>query len=148
MTKPLAVPDNRPLLGQPGLVCRLRRRWQRRGYSPTAGEVELENVSPEVVEIEVRTSPLQCLNLVVTDSTGKVVSDSFYGDLFSPLEEAYPLCLLPREKLIRPVALLGNVPEGKQLPGRYTVQAIYEYKTPRTVSEPFPIQLGDDDQQE
>src|SRR5713101_5850008 len=92
-----------------GLACRLRRRQLRREPSPIAGEVELENTSTDTLEIEVRTSPLQYLNLIVTDAAGNVISDSFYGDLFSPLAEPYTLRLRPGEKMAGPVSLLGNV---------------------------------------
>jgi len=124
-----------------GLACRLRARQCRRGPSAIAGEVELENTSSSVLEIEVRTSPLQYLNLVVTDAAGKVVSDSVYGDLFSPLAEPYTLRLQPGEKFTAPVSLLGNVPEEKRQTGEYTVQAIYEYSGVRAVSEPLRVQL-------
>jgi hypothetical protein len=124
-----------------GLACRLRPRHPLRGLSAIAGEVELENTSSSVLEIEMRTSPLQYLNLVVTDAAGKVVSDSVYGDLFSPLAEPYTLRLQPGEKFTAPVSLMGNVPEEKQQPGTYTVQAVYEYGGLRTVSEPLRVQL-------
>ncbi len=140
----MAAPATRPdssRTDQPRLVCRIRRRQLRRGSSPTAGEIELQNVSPDVVEIVLHSSPLQYLNLIVTDSTGTVVSDSFYGDLFSPLEEAYVLRLQPGETLTRPVSLVGNVSKAKQLPGRYTVRAVYEYEDLKAVSESFDVQL-------
>jgi hypothetical protein len=102
----------------------------------------LENTSPDLLEIEVRTSPLQYLNLIVTDAAGKVVSDSVYGDLFSPLAEPYTLRLQPGEKFTAPVSLLGNVPEEKRQPGEYTVQAVYEYGGLRVVSELLQVQLS------
>lgn len=123
------------------LACRLRPCQRRRGSSGIAGEVELENTSPNVVEIEVRTSPLQYLNLIVTDAVGKVVSASVYGDLFSPLAEPYTLRLQPGEKFTAPVSLLGNVPEGNRQRGEYTVHAVYEYTELRAVSEPLRVQL-------
>jgi hypothetical protein len=135
------VPATRPTPIHASLACRLRPRERRRGPSPIAGEVELENTSSEVVEIEVRTSPLQYLDLVVTDAAGNVLSDSFYGDLFSPLAEPYLLRLQPGERFTAPVSLLGNVPEGKWHPGEYTVQAVYDYRGVRAVSEPLQVQL-------
>src|SRR5262249_37324938 len=129
-------------LGQRVLVCRLRKKTTgRTAHLATAGEIELENISPGVVEIEVHTSPLQYLNLIVTDARGQVVSDSFYGDLFSPLEAPYTLRLEPGQKYIGPVGLLGNVPEAKQLTGPYQVQAVFEYKGLRAISEPFKVEL-------
>jgi hypothetical protein len=123
------------------LACRLRPPQDHRGPSAIAGEVELENTSSTVLEIEVRSSPLQYLDLIVTDAAGQVVSDSFYGDLFSPLAEPYTLRLQPGEKFSAPVSLLGNVPEGKRQHGEYTVQAVYEYGGLRAVSEPLRLQL-------
>jgi hypothetical protein len=101
----------------------------------------LENTSPEVLEIEVRSSPLQYLDLLVRDAGGPVISDSFYGDLFLPLAEPYTLRLPPGEKYIGPVSLLGNVPEDKRLPGKYSVQAVYEYRGLRALSEPLSVEL-------
>jgi hypothetical protein len=103
-----------------------------------AGEVELENVSLTDVDIEVRTSPLQYLNLVVTDSQGHVVSES---NLFCPLDKPYVLRLHPEQKYVGPVGLLGNVPEVRQRPGKYLVKAVFEYKDLKAVSEPLAVQL-------
>jgi hypothetical protein len=131
------------LVYQQGLVCRLRKRiTERTAHIPTAGEVELENGSPLAIEIEVRTSPLQYLNLIVTNGEGRVVSDSFYGDLFSPLDEPYTLRLQPGQKYSAPVGLLGNVSEANQHPGIYTVQAVYEYNGLRSVSNPLQVELA------
>jgi hypothetical protein len=135
------VPATMPTPTQASLACRLRPRERRRGPSAIAGEVELENTSSNVLEIEVRTSPLQYLNLIVTDAAGNVVSDSFYGDLFSPLAEPSALRLQPGERFTAPVSLLGNVPEGKWHPGEYTVQAVYDYRGLRAVSEPLRVRL-------
>ncbi len=124
-----------------GLVCRLRPRQLRRGPSPTAGEVEVENTSREVLEIEVHRSPLQYLNLIVRDAGGEVISDFFYGDLFSPLAEPCTIRLQPGEKYVGPISLLGNVPEEKRLPGKYEVQAVYEYRGLRAESEPLTVEV-------
>src|SRR5258708_1340300 len=96
------APNSVPARG--GLACRVRTRQRLRGASQIAGEIELENISSTVVEIEVHTSPLQYLNLIVTDIAGNVVSDSFYGDLFSPLAEPYTLRLQPGETFTAPVS--------------------------------------------
>jgi hypothetical protein len=103
--------------------------------------VEVENTSAAVVEITVRASPLQYLNLVVTDAGGNVVSDSFYGDLFSPLDEPYTLRLQPGEKFTGTISFLGNVPERHCQPGDFTVVAVYEYEGLRGVSEPLRVRL-------
>lgn len=135
--------------GQSGLACRVRHKQLRRSPSPTAGEVELENVSPEVIEIIVQMMPFQYLDLIVRDSAGKVVSTSHYGDIFSPHEKPYVFRLQPGEKYTGPVSLVGNVPKDKQLPGRYSVHAVYEYEGVKAVSEPLEVQLpGDGEKRE
>src|SRR4029077_18173460 len=98
------------------LVGRLRRKQLRRGDSPSAGEIELENITSEAVEIEADRHPLQYLDMVVTDAEGRVVSDGHYGDIFSPLGRIYTLRLAPGEKFSGPVSFVGNVPGDKQLP--------------------------------
>jgi len=103
--------------------------------------VELENTSSTVLEIEVQASPLQYLNLIVTDAAGSVVSDSFYGDLFSPLAEPYTLRLQPGEQFTGPVSLLGNVREERRQPGEYTVCAVYECNGQRAVSDPLKVRI-------
>jgi hypothetical protein len=129
----------RPL--RSALVCRLTKRTSSRGPSPTAGEVELENISTVPLEVEVNSSPLQYLDLTVINATGEVVSERFYGDLFSPLVCPYTLRLEPGERYTGPVWLLGNVPKDKQLPGTYHVQAVFEYEGLRAISEPLAIEV-------
>jgi hypothetical protein len=68
------------------LVCRLRAKQLPGGCSPTAGEIELENASPDVLVIETDMHPLQYLNLVVADASATVLSEGHYGDIFSPGE--------------------------------------------------------------
>jgi hypothetical protein len=123
------------------LACRLRHRAGRRGPSPAAGEVELENVSGEPVEIEVTMHPLQHLDLVVRDASGVAVPAAPYGHLFSPREVPYTLRLAPGEKYVHNVSLLGTLPEGEPPPGRYQVHAVYEYRGLRAVSEPLWVEL-------
>ena len=59
------------------------------------------------------------------------------------LHEVGYLFLLTREEEVEAfthnVALLGNVPESKRQPGRYTVRAVFEYKSLRAVSEPVQV---------
>jgi hypothetical protein len=123
------------------LVCRLRHKILRGKASPLGGEVELQNTSDKVVEIEMDMHPLQYLNLVVTDSVGTIISSGHYGDIFSPLGTTRTLRLAPKEKFAHNVALLGTVPEERRKPGRYFVQAIYQYKGLKSVSEPLEVQL-------
>lgn len=123
------------------LVCRLRHKQLRRGSSPVSGEVELENASGRVVEIEADRHPLQYLNLVVLDRNGAVVSDHHYGDIFSPLGRTYTLRLAPGERFAHCVGLLGNVPDEKRQPGLYTVRAVYRYKDLSATSEPLQVLL-------
>jgi hypothetical protein len=125
-----------------GLACRLHPRQPLRELSPIAGEVEVENTGHTAVEVEVRTSPLQYLNLIVADADGNVVSDAFYGDQFSPLTEPYAFRLEPGEKFTGPVSFLGNVPEKLWRPGEYTVRAVYEYNGMTAVSEPLRVRLA------
>ena len=140
MNKQLAV-LNLPVAGSVSLVCRLGLKQSQRALSPIAGEVELENTSAMAMEIQVKSSPLQYLSLLVVDASGRVISESFYGDLFSPLVKPYSLRLEPGEKYTGPVHLLGNVPKEKQQPGVYTVQAVYQYKQLKAVSEPLRVEL-------
>jgi hypothetical protein len=86
-------------------------------------------------------SPLQYLNLVVKDVAGSIVSKGHYGNRFSPLAEAYTFRLDPGRKYVQNVSLLGTVPESKQLPGRYSVQAIYQAGGLTAVSAPLEIDL-------
>jgi hypothetical protein len=131
----------KPLPAQSKLSCRLRTRQLRRGHSLTAGQVELENTSPDVLEIEVHSNPLQYLNLIVTDEAGNIFPTTYYGDFFAPLSEPYMLRLGPGEKFTGPVGLLGNLPQEKRLPGTYTVRAVYEYHGLKAVSEPLEVRL-------
>ncbi len=140
MAEPIIQTGTPPQL-KTALVCRLRHRVGRRGPSPTAGEVELENVTDGPVEIEVFMHPLQYLDLTVTDSAGATVSTHPYGHFFSPRETPYFLRLAPGEKYTHTVSLLGTVPEDKWLPGTYTVWAVYEYNGLRAVSEPLEVRL-------
>jgi hypothetical protein len=127
---------------QPVLACRIRKKTHgRMAHSPLAGEVELENISGTRLEISVKMTLFQYLDLIVRDESGKVISEGYYGDIFSPLEKVYTIRLQPGEKYIGPVSLLGNVAPEKQRPGNYTVQAVFEYNGLRALSEPFPVSL-------
>ena len=121
------------------IACRLRRRPL--GNSSTAGEVEIENLSSVLIEIEVTMHPLQYLNLVIADATGAVVPARPYPHVFSPREKPYIFRLAPGDKYTHNVCLLGTIPEEQQLPGRYTVRAAYEYNGLKAVSEPLQVQL-------
>jgi hypothetical protein len=126
---------------RPALACRLRQRVGRRGPSPTTGEVEIENISSDAIEIEVWMHPLQYLNVFVTDAAGDPVPAPPYGHIFSPMGSPSIFRLAPGEKYIHNVSLMGTVPKEKQLPGTYTVQAVYEYKGLKAVSEQLRVQL-------
>jgi hypothetical protein len=108
---------------------------------PECGEVELENTSEKSIEIPLQMSPLQCLNLVVKDAAGNVVSEGHYGNRFSPLAEVYTFRLEPGQKYAHNVSLLGTVPESKQLPGTYTVEAVYQAPGLMAASGPLEIEL-------
>jgi hypothetical protein len=126
---------------QATLVCRLRHKQLLRGSSPTAGEIELENSSPDVLEIQTDRHPLQYLNLVVTDAGGSVLSEGHYGDIFSPRGTIATLRLAPGAKYHHLVSLLETVPPEKRVPGTYAVQAVYAYNGLRVVSEPLAVEL-------
>lgn len=95
----------------------------------------------QVIEIEVRMHPLQYLSLEITDAAGTPVPTSPYGDIFSPHETSYLFRLAPGEKYTHNVGLFNGVPGEKQLPGAYTVRAVYEYKGLKAVSEPLQVQI-------
>jgi hypothetical protein len=126
---------------QAALVCRLRHKQPRRGTSLLGGEVELENTSAEVVEIEIDMHPLQYINLLVTDADGTLVSSGHYGDIFSPLGETHTFRLAPGAKYTHNVFLMGTVSEEKRTPGRYQVQAVYQARGLTAVSAPLEIEL-------
>jgi hypothetical protein len=123
------------------LECRIRHRVGRAGPSPTSGEIEIENVSPNAIDIEVSMHPLQFLNLVITDAAGNLLPAAPYGDLFSPCETPYILSLAPGEKFTHNVSLLGTLPKEKQLPGSYSVRAVFEYNGFKAVSDPLKVQI-------
>ena len=125
-----------------GLACRLRHRLGRRRPSPAAGEVEIENISRDVVEIEVTMHPLQHLRLEVTNALGHPVPAAPYGHLFSPREAPSLLRLAPGEKYTHPVSLLGTIPEEQQSPGTYTVRAVYEHNGVEAVSQPLQVHIS------
>ena len=125
------------------IACRLRHkvggRWKP---SPTAGEVEIENVSADVIEIEWMMHPLQYLNLEITDVAGNLIPAPHYGRIFSPYSTSPRIFrLMPGEKYTHNVGLLGNVPEEQRLPGTYTVRAVYEYNGLKAVSEPLQVHI-------
>jgi hypothetical protein len=123
------------------IICRLRHRIGRWGPSPAAGEVELENVTGETIEIHCDRHPLQYFDLVVLDSSGATVSARPYGNIFSPLGNVSTLRLAPGERYTHNVSLLGNVPEEQRKPGDYLAQGVYHYNGMRTVSEPIAVHL-------
>ncbi len=140
MSQPIVAPTDLCPVQFP-LACRLRHRQLRRGFDSTAGEIELQNVSEEPIEIDVKQSLLQYLDIIVADATGRVISDGFYGDIFSPMERPYRFRLEPGQQYVGPVNFVGNVPNEKRLPGKYTVQAVYQYEGLKAVSEPFLFEL-------
>jgi hypothetical protein len=103
--------------------------------------VEIENVSSEVIEIEVMMHPLQNLDLVIVDEAGAIVPAAPYSYIFSPHGAPYNFRLAPGEKYTHCVSLLGTLPYEERLPGTYTVHAIYEYNGLRAVSEPVQVQI-------
>lgn len=125
------------------LACRLRQKAVINDRVPlqNQGELELENLSEDVVEIAYQMSPLQYLDLVVTGPSGSVISERYFGDRFSPMREERVLRLQSGEKFVHDVPLMGTVPREKRVAGVYKVQAVYEYEGGRVVSEPVELTL-------
>jgi hypothetical protein len=123
------------------LACRLRHVevCGRQGPVPFAGELELENCSPDPVEIVFTMTPLQYLNLVVVGAGGTVVSEGHFGDRFSPTLEPRTLRLMPGERFAAQVPLLSTVPRDKRIPGVYQVRAVYDCGIGRGVSDPVEV---------
>ncbi|MCI0456969.1 MAG: hypothetical protein L0Z62_08325 [Gemmataceae bacterium] len=94
-----------------------------------------------MVEIEVTMHPLQYLSLVITDAAGDLVPVPPYGNIFSPRGSPYFFRLAPGEKYTHNVGLLGHIPEEQQLPGTYTVRAVYRYHGHQVVSEPLRVEI-------
>jgi hypothetical protein len=132
-----SLPEALPQL----LACRLRPKEVigREGAVPNMGEVELENVSATPLEIAYRMTPLQYLNLVVTDSGGRVVSEGHFGDRFAPTLDPLVLRLPPGATFTATVHLFATVPLDPVPAGTYTVQAVYEHDGLRAVSESVKV---------
>jgi hypothetical protein len=140
LTASLTRPDSRP--SQP-LVCRLRRKGAagHGGPAPVVGELELENQSPAIIDVEHTMTPLQFLDLIVTGPDGAVISTGHFADRFSPSLEPSVQRLSPGATYLWQVPLLGTVPAENRRPGTYHVRAVYEYNGMRAVSEPVEIRL-------
>ncbi len=123
------------------LVCRLRPKEfvGKRGPIANMGEIELENVSPIPVEIACQMTALQYLHLVVTNQAGQIVSEGHFGDRFAPSLEPYILRLGPGEKFTSRIHLFATVPHYPVPSGTYTIQAVYDAKSLRAVSEPIQV---------
>jgi len=106
--------------------------------------VELKNNSAVPLSIEWDCDPLQYLDLQVTDQSGKVVSECKYGHLFSPTGRTIVLELMPGQLYKHSVHLLGTVPRKNWKSGAYTIQATYQYRSYRAVSDQLRIQLQSD----
>jgi hypothetical protein len=106
------------------------------------GELELVNRSSEVIEIEHQMSPLQYLELIVTNAEGQVVSEGHYSDRLSPSLNPPPVRLLPGEKYVAVVPLLATVPKERRQSGAYSVRAIFAYGGQQVSSEAVRVELG------
>jgi hypothetical protein len=86
MSEAATMRSLQPVAPAQPLVCRLRPKQVMRRGKPVSdiGKVELEILTPNVVEIAYWMTPLQYLNLVVTSSDGRVVSEGHFGDRFAP----------------------------------------------------------------
>jgi hypothetical protein len=84
---------------------------------------------------------LQYLNLVVTNADGKVVSQGHFGDRFAPTCDPLVLRLEPGEKFTANVHLFATMAVHPVPPGRYLVEAVYEYNGCRAVSNPVEVSV-------
>jgi hypothetical protein len=127
----------------PALTCRLRPREMigREGAVPNMGEVELENCSGGVLEIEHTMTPLQFFDLEVVGPGGQVVSEGHFSDRFSPTRKPAVLRLTPGEKVAFTVSLLATVPRERRVPGKYTIRGSYRFQGIRIQAEPLTIEL-------
>lgn len=90
------------------------------------GTIELANVSKDVFEITYRCHPLEHMEYVITDATGKVI---FRGraNIFSPFATDQVEKIKSGDKISYGVSPFGLV--GKPLdPGQYTIKAIFKYQ--------------------
>lgn len=128
---------------QEPLTCRLQIKEHvgRQGLVPLMGELEITNRSPDAIEIEHCMSPLQYLELEVTDAAGRVVSEGHFSDRLSPSLEVLVLRLLPGEMFVATVPLLATLPREQRVAGVYFVRAIYEHPNLRAVSDPVTVEL-------
>jgi len=111
------------------LTCQLRRMDENSRCSSVSlmAEIELKNTSTSPIEIEYWLTALQGLNLIVNDGNGKVVSEGHFADRFSPTLDPRILRLEPGESFRASVHLFATVPHALQVPGNYSIKAIYEY---------------------
>jgi hypothetical protein len=123
------------------LVCRLRHTSgsDRNGAAACLAEIELQNVSAVPLEIAYRMTVLQYLNLIVTRADGQVISQGHFGDRFAPTFEPRRLRLEPGATFTATVHLFATVTCDRPPPGRYTIQAVYEYDGFRAVSNPVQL---------
>ena len=115
------------------------------GEDPS-GEVEIKNISKQVLVITYNTDPWEFLNLEVTDPAGKMISSGKYGHRFSPStfdKGQKQLVLRPGETYREAVQAFGNSKEGDlTTPGVYNVVAVFEYEKLRAVAAPVMLNVG------
>jgi hypothetical protein len=126
------------------LACRLiiEPRSEKSGPLPPA-RVELTNASQGILKIDCPSHVLEHLTFLVATQDGKVISRRKYGNLLirARRDAVLPLQLQPGESIDYAVSLLGAIPEDGRKPGRYLVQAVYEYKTVKAFSEPVQVEF-------
>lgn len=116
------------------IACRLRLNPS--AESSYLGDVEIENVSPELIEIMTQASKWEHLNFITWDDNGTIVSKYHYGSGFSPHFQNVVWKWLPGEILtMRCVSLMATVPDNECKPGKYRVQAVYAYETLHAASD-------------
>lgn len=123
------------------IACRLRLNPS--AESSYLGDVEIENGSPESIEIMTQASKWEHLNFITWDDNGRLVSKYHYGSCLSPHFQSIVWNWLPGEKLImRRVSLMATVPTAARKPGKYRTQAVYTYETLRAESEVVAFEYG------
>jgi hypothetical protein len=126
------------------LSCELRLldRVNRAGRQKYLGELILTNRTTSTIQVPYRMTALQHLALLVTDSSGRVLSEGHFGDRFAPTLEPGDLRLAPGESFVAVVPLFATVRSEQRLPGTYTITAIYECGSLRAASDPLTVAVA------
>src|SRR5262245_54938166 len=115
----LASPE---AMGDAPMECALTlEKTSIKPYEPLFGVFTLTNTSTKRLTIVYGRSPLEHLDLVITDKAGKTVSEGRYGDLFAPFAEPQTLLLEPGRTFSPSLAPLAVVRRENRKVGEYRV---------------------------